>query len=306
MWHPRGVPPEESVVLVDGPWEHRDVSAGGLRFHVAECGPADGPLVLLLHGFPEFWWAFRHQLVALGGAGYHAVAADLRGYGGTDKPPRGYDAYTLSADVAGLVRALGAHDALLVGHGVGGLLGWTTATLHPRTVRSLAVLSAPHPLALAAGLRSRRQARASAHVAAFQVPRWPEARLRAGGYVGELLDAWGGPGFPDAETDRRCREALAVPGAAHSALEYYRWAVRAQTRPEGRRFREVLSRGVQAPVLHLHGALDGCVLPETAAAGARDWAHGGYELRVLAGVGHFPHEEVPATVSRALLDHARA
>ena len=97
-----------------------------------------------------------------------------------------------------------------------------------------------------------------------------------------------------------------MPGAAHSALEYYRWAVRAQTRPEGRRFREVLSRGVQAPVLHLHGALDGCVLPETAAAGARDWAHGGYELRVLAGVGHFPHEEVPATVSRALLDHARA
>ena len=98
---------EESSILVEGPWRHRDVTASGLCFHVAECGPADGPLVLLLHGFPEFWWSFRHQLVALGDAGFHAVAPDLRGYGATDKPPRGYDAYTLSADIAGLVRATG-------------------------------------------------------------------------------------------------------------------------------------------------------------------------------------------------------
>ncbi|MBC7680648.1 MAG: alpha/beta fold hydrolase, partial [Pseudorhodobacter sp.] len=107
---------EESSVLVEGPWTHRDVTASGLRFHVAEHGPADGPLVLLLHGFPEFWWSWRHQLVALGDAGFHAVAPDLRGYGATDKPPRGYDAYTLSADIAALVRALGADDAVLVGH----------------------------------------------------------------------------------------------------------------------------------------------------------------------------------------------
>lgn len=305
MWHPRRVPPEESVVLVDGPWTHRDVSAGGLRFHVAETGRADGPLVLLLHGFPEFWWSWRHQLTALGAAGFHAVAPDLRGYGASDKPPRGYDAYTLSADVAGLVRALGAHEAHVVGHDWGGFLGWTTATLHPRSVRSLAVLSVPHPLRMWEGVRDGRQARASAYIAGFQLPRLPEARLRAGPLVSELLDRWGGPGFPDAETDARCREAMAVPGAAHCALEYYRWAVRSQARPEGRRFREVMGRGVTAPVLQLQGALDTCILPATV-AGSGAFAHGGYELRVLSGVGHFPHQEAPQTVTAALLAHAGA
>ena len=299
------MPPEESVVLVDGPWDHREVNAGGLRFHVAEAGPQDGPLVLLLHGFPEFWWSWRHQLGALGAAGFHAVAPDLRGYGASDKPPRGYDAYTLSADVAGLVRALGAHDAHLVGHDWGGVLGWTTATLHPGAVRSLAVLSVPHPLRMGGALRSRAQARASSYIAGFQLPRVPERRLREGALVGELLHRWGGPGFPDAETEARCREALAIPAAAHCALEYYRWAVRSQARPEGRRFREVMARGVSTPVLHLHGALDACVLPASV-AGSSAWAHGPYALRVLAGVGHFPHEEVPQTVTAALLAHARA
>ncbi len=148
------MPVEESVVLVDGPWEHREVTANGARFHLAECGPADGPLVLLLHGFPEFWWSWRHQLVALGEAGYRAVAPDLRGYGASDKPPRGYDAYTLSSDVAGMVRALGAREAHLVGHDWGGALAWSVATLHPGVVSRLSVLGMPHPLALAAALRS--------------------------------------------------------------------------------------------------------------------------------------------------------
>ena len=289
-------------MLVDGPWRHRDVSAAGLRFHVAEAGPQDGPLALLLHGFPEFWWSWRAQLVALAQAGYHAVAADLRGYGATDKPPRGYDAYTLSADVAGLVRALGARDAYLVGAGPGGYLGWTTATFHPRVVRTLAVVSAPHPLRAYEGLRSPRQLRAASHLATFQVPKRPEARLRSGQQVAELMGRWAGPGFPDAETLARCQEAMAIPAAAHCALEYYRWAARSQARPEGRRFRRVLAAGVRAPVLQLHGSLDRCVLLETV-RGSQAYAHGGYTLQVLPGVGHFPHEEAPEAVTAALLAH---
>ncbi len=299
------MPPEESAVLVEGPWTHRDVSAGGLRFHVAEAGPLDGPLVLLLHGFPEFWWSWRHQLVALGAAGYHAVAPDLRGYGASDKPPRGYDAYTLSDDVAGLVRALGARDVHLVGHDWGGFLGWTTATLHPRTVRTLTVVSMAHPHRLWEGLRERHQARASRYIAGFQLPRIPEGRLRRGDLVSELLDRWGGPDFPDAETDQRCREAMAIPAAAHCALEYYRWAVRSQARPEGARFREVMQRQVTVPVLTLHGALDTCILPSTV-EGSQRWAAGGYRAELLPGVGHFPHQEAPDAVTAAVLAHAGA
>ncbi len=295
---------DASVVLVDGPWTHRDVPAGGLRFHVAETGPPDGPLALLLHGFPQFWWSWRSQLAALGAAGFHAVAADLRGCGASDKPPRGYDAYTMSADVAGLVRALGARDAFLVGTGLGGLLAWTTATLQPRSVRRIAVISAPHPLRLADTLRSGPQRRASAYVAALQLPRRPEARLRSGELVDELLRRWSGPGFPDEETARRCREAVRVPAAAHCSVEPYRWAVRSQFRPEGWRFRRVLGRGVDAPVLQLHGALDPCFLPATA-HGSGAWTRSGYELRVLDGVGHFPAEEDPDAVTEALLEQER-
>jgi len=93
----------EAAVYVEGPWSHRAVSANGTRLHVVESG--DGPLVLLLHGFPEFWWTWREQLTTLSAAGYRAVALDLRGYGGSDKPPRGYDLVTAASDAAGLIRA---------------------------------------------------------------------------------------------------------------------------------------------------------------------------------------------------------
>src|ERR1035441_5336647 len=90
----------DAAIYVDGPWRHRPVSANGTRFHIAENG--EGPLVLLLHGFPQFWWTWRQQLETLAGAGYRAVAADLRGYGGSDKPPRGYDLVTAAPDPAGV------------------------------------------------------------------------------------------------------------------------------------------------------------------------------------------------------------
>ena len=300
--------PEESVVLVEGPWTHREVTANGARFHLAEHGPADGQLVLLLHGFPEFWWSWRHQLVALGEAGFRVVAPDLRGYGGSDKPPRGYDGYTLSSDVAGMIRALGAPDAHLVGHDWGGMLAWAVATLHPSTVRSLTVVDMPHPLRLRdALLRDPGQIKASSYIGFFQLPKAPEARLLKddAAYVEQLLHHWGGPGFPDPETAARCRAAMQIPGVAHSSLEWYRWAIRSLTRPSGVRFLRLMGRGVQAPVLQLHGALDRCLLPSTA-AGSGAYAHGGYTLQVLDGVGHFPHQEAPDLVSGLLLEHARS
>src|SRR5258708_18943957 len=136
--------PDSSVVLVDGPWTHRVARANGIAVHVAEMGT--GPLVLLLHGFPQFWWTWQRQLIDLADAGFRAVAVDLRGYGASDKPPRGYDAPNLAADMAQLVTSLGDSDAMVVGSDLGGLLGWTMASIHPRVVRRLAILRAAHPL----------------------------------------------------------------------------------------------------------------------------------------------------------------
>lgn len=302
------MPPDDRSVLLPGPWSHREVTAGGLRIHYAECGPDNGPLVLLLHGFPQFWWTWRHQLPALGAAGLRVVAPDLRGYGATDKPPRGYDAYTLTADVAGLIRSLGARDATLVGHGLGGSLAWTVATLHPRLIRSVVALGAPHPVRLLEALRTDpAQARASSYLVLAQLPRVPEARLLRpdGTYVADLLARWGGPGYPSPEAAAVYAAAVTIPGVAHSAMEYYRWAFRSLTRPSGQRYLRLLRAGAACPVLQLHGAADGCVLPATA-RGSGAFARGGYRLDLMSGVGHFPQEEAPEPVTTMILEHAAA
>ena len=286
--------PAESAVHVDGPWSHRSVSANGTRFHIAESG--DGPLVLLLHGFPEFWWTWRSQLAALARAGFRAVAADLRGYGASDKPPRGYDLVTAASDAAGLVRALGEANAVVVGHDWGGLIAWTMGTYYPKVVRRLAVVSAPHPLRMSSAVLTDPlgQGKRSGYALRFQLPAAPERQLvrNNGARVGRMLRDWSGPGWPDDEADRRYREAMRIPGVAHSALEYHRWIVRSRLRPDGIRYARRMRAPIQAPTLHLHGTLDGCVLPSTA-RGAGRYVDGPYRWRLIDGAGHFPHEELP-------------
>jgi len=301
------LPPDPSTVRISGPWTHRDVSANGIRLHVAEMG--DGPLVLLLHGFPEFWWSWRHQLTSLAEAGYRAVAVDLRGYGDSDKPPRGYDGWTLAGDVAGLIKALGERRAHLVGHAWGGLLAWTVGAMHPRLVRSVSAISAPHPLALRRAIRKdpRGQGRASGHVFRFQAPIYPERWLTGdrAANVGRLLRTWSGPKWTVApefdEVVRRNREAMMVPGVAHSALEYYRWALRSQVRSDGRRFIETIDRRLDVPVLQLHGAMDPVMLEATARHSSY-WLGPNSKFRCLPEIGHFPHQEAPHTTSRVLAE----
>lgn len=304
--------PDPSTVRLDGPWIHRDVHANGIRLHVAETG--EGPLVLLLHGFAEFWWAWRHQLGALADAGYRVVAVDLRGYGDSDKPPRGYDAWTLAGDVGGLVKALGAPSAHLVGHGWGGMLAWTVAALHPRLVRSVSAVAAAHPMALRREIRrtilhrrATNQARALGHVFRAQVPIAPERWLTRdnAATVETLMRHWSGPEWTEqkefqAAVDRH-RSAMMVRGAAHSAFEYYRWAGRAQLRGEGRRFAEAMQRKVTVPVLQLAGGVDPCLLPRTLEA-AKTWATRPIQTNTLADIGHFPHQEAPAATNRVLTE----
>jgi pimeloyl-ACP methyl ester carboxylesterase len=171
----------DAAISISGPWAHRSVSANGTRFHVAEAG--EGPLVLLLHGFPEFWWTWRHQLAELPEAGFRAAAVDLRGYGGSDKPPRGYDLVTAASDAAGLIRAMGEANAIVVGHGLGGLIAWSLAAYYPKVVRRLAVVSMAHPLRMRTAMFTDPlgQGRRLGYALGFQLPVLPERQLLRNG-----------------------------------------------------------------------------------------------------------------------------
>jgi pimeloyl-ACP methyl ester carboxylesterase len=301
---------DESCVLVDGPWTHRFVSANGSRFHVVEAGT--GPLVLFLHGFPEFWWAWHEVLPAVAGAGLRAVAMDMRGYGASDKPPRGYDGYTMAADVTGLIRALGERSAVIVGAGFGGMIGWTAAAFHPRMVRRLVVMGAAHPLRLRAALFAdpRGQVSAAAPTLKFQVPRYEHVLARNdAAMVGTFLRRWGGqpwvsgPSFADYET--RCREAMRIPQASFCALEAYRWSFRSVLRLRGYRFVKLMQQPIVTPTLQLHGAQDMAILPRTAQGSGR-YVIAPYEWRLLEDVGHFPQVEQPDLVIGEVLRWAKS
>ncbi len=306
-------PPDPSTTRITGPWRHMDVHANGIRFHVVEANPveadqtaesADQPLVILLHGFGCFWWSWRHQLRGLSHA--RVVAVDLRGYGGSDKPPRGYDGWTLAGDVAGLVRALGHETATLVGHADGGLVCWATAVLHPRAVRAIALVSSPHPVALRASALTRRDQGLALLpcLLRYQPPRWPERTLTRddGAALEDMVRSRAGAGWPAtedfAETMRHLRRAIQIPSAAHSALEYQRWAVRSQLRGEGRRFMRSMRRPVAVPVLHMRGDADPYVLADPVHRTQRFAPHGRYVS--VPGAGHFAHEEHPDVVNEHL------
>ncbi|CDO07629.1 alpha/beta hydrolase [Mycolicibacterium cosmeticum] len=303
-------PPDPSVVYIDGPWRHLQIHANGIRFHVVEAHAEpddhpDRPLVILLHGFGSFWWSWRHQLRGLRG---HArvVAVDLRGYGGSDKPPRGYDGWTLAGDTAGLVRALGHRTATLVGHADGGLVCWATSVLHPRVVKAIALVSSPHPVALRASALTRRdQGRALLpSMLRYQLPFWPERALTRGDAAelerlvrGRTSTKWQeSQDFTD--TIAHLRTAARIPGATHCALEYQRWAVRSQLRGEGRRFMRSMKQPLAIPVLHMRGDADPYVLADPVHR-TRPYAPHGH-FASIEGAGHFAHEECPDTVNAHL------
>lgn len=312
--------PDPSVTRIPGPWRHHDVHANGIRFQCVEAladpdddtPPTARPLILLLHGFGSFWFSWRHQLRGLSPS--RVVAVDLRGYGGSDKPPRGYDGWTLAGDAAGLVRALGHRSATFVGHADGGLVCWATAVLHPRAVRAVALVSSPHPAALRKGVLSDPAQRRALlpSLLRWQIPRWPEHVLtRHDAEELELLIRGRcGSRWPETDDFRAAiphlRRAMQIPSAAHSALEYQRWAVRSQARNEGRRFMKLMNRQLGIPLLHLRGDADPYVLAGPVHA-TRRYAPAGHFVDI-GGAGHYAHEESPEEVNRhlrAFLDAAR-
>lgn len=295
---------DSSAVLIEGSWRHLFVAANGARFHVAEQAPqgdaSSAPLVVLLHGFPQMWWAWRYQIPALAEAGYRVAALDLRGTGASDKPPHGYDMPTLTRDVAGVIRSLGEQDAVVVGQGVGGMVAWSMAAFEPSVTRAVATLSAPHPTRMhSAGVARTLLGRTSARrLAFFQLPYFPERRMARGDLAVRVMQEWGAPGWLTPETAQTYRMAAEVPFAAHSAMETMRWLVRSTPRVDGQRYLATVRAPVEVPVLQLHGSADRCI--PLRAASTPNGAP--YRFEAVTGAGHFPAEEAPVRTNELLLD----
>ena len=282
-----------------GPWAHRNLTARGTRFHVALAGPeapaGAGPLTLLVHGFPECWWTWRHVIPALAQAGHRVAALDLRGFGGSDRPPSGYDLVTLAQDLAAVVRSLGHERAVVVGAGLGGQIAWALPSLAPDLTTAIVPIGAPHPLALRS-LRARALSGPALQYVSLRIPGLAERRLRSRSALEGLLRSWAGPHTREvlAEEAPYYAELLSRPGAARSALEPLRNLVlsRAET--------AALDKPVAVPVLSIQGELDPV---QPAQAYARDTHHVAGNLRqvTIHRSGHFPQEETPAGFVRVLL-----
>lgn len=279
---------------------HRYLAVNGIRLHMVEAGA--GPLVVLLHGFPEFWYSWRRQLPALAEAGFHAVALDLRGYNESGKPPnvRAYRIRHLVEDVAALIAVLGERRAHIVGHDWGGAIAWKLAMLRPDLVERLVILNAPHPAAFTRELRHPAQWLRSHYMLFFQIPWLPECVLAAGDFSLLARTLRREPVARDAFTAEdvdRYKHALARRGALTATLNYYRALFRYPA--ELRRN----CRQVVAPTLLIWGERDrylGVGMTENLTR----WVPNLHVVRI-PNASHWIQNDAPAQVNELLLKFLR-
>ncbi|MBP8292948.1 MAG: alpha/beta hydrolase, partial [Caldilineaceae bacterium] len=225
-----------------------------LDFHVVMAGPADGPLLLLLHGFPEFWYGWRRQIPALAAAGYHVWAPDQRGYNRSAKPRRvsDYDIDLLARDVIGMIDASGRRQVHLVGHDWGAAVAWWVAGHHPERLASLTILNVPHLHVMKeAILHNPAQRRRSWYIYFFQLPWLPELSLADRNWTNAVRSLKGSSRRGTFSNDDLAayRQAWAQPGAMTGMLNWYRAAARSFFRLGN------LGR-IRVPTLMLWGAQD--------------------------------------------------
>jgi pimeloyl-ACP methyl ester carboxylesterase len=291
------MPQAMSTNLQTEPWSHRQAVVNGVRLHFVEAG--DGPLVVLLHGFPEFWYSWRRQIPALAEAGFRVLAPDLRGYNLSERPAgvAGYRLSLLLQDVAGLIEHAGAERAAVVGHDWGGGIAWALAMRQPHRVERLAILNAPHPGAFRRELANPVQWLRSWYMLFFQVPWLPEWLLRAGNYA--LLERTlrrepaNRLAFP-AEDVALYKRALDQPGALTAALNYYRALLR-YPREIGR------NAVIRAPTLLIWGERDR-YLGIGMTRHLERWVPG-IRVERLPGISHWVQNDDPARVNHLLIEH---
>jgi pimeloyl-ACP methyl ester carboxylesterase len=276
-------------------------------FDVVTAGTDAGALVLMLHGFPQTNYTWRAQLQPLGDAGFYAVAPNQRGYSSGARPAAVADYVTqnLLNDVLGMIDALGYESAHIVGHDWGGQLSWLLAALYPQRVKSLSVLSRPHPAAFAAAFKKdKQQAERSKHHKAFQDPAM--ARLLLADNAARIRNL-----FADAPADKDTRtglstadqdaylEVLGDEAALNAAINWYRAPVEAGAE-------QVLApaavANIEVPTLYIWGDADSTV-GRIAAEATGDYVHVPYRFEVLPGIGHFVTDQAPQQVTRLLLEH---
>ncbi len=275
------------------------LTANGLRFHVVAAGPADGPLLLLLHGFPEFSYAWRHQLRPLAALGYRVVAPDQRGYGDSDKPSgsASYRLDVLADDVVALAAAIGHDTFSLVGHDWGGIVAWRVASDHPDRVERIAILNAPNlDIVSRHLLKSPSQLVKSTYVALFQLPWLPERMLSAMNYalLAGALTSSSRPGTFGVDELASYRDAWSRPGALTAMLDWYRALPGLPRRAPVR---------IRAPTLIVWGDRDGALDASLAEDSLALCDRG--RVRHIADATHWVHHERVVEVNDLLSSFLR-
>ena len=281
-------------------WRHSDIITNGIRMHyVIQGEERKEPLIVLLHGFPEFWFSWRYQIPWLAELGYTVVAPDLRGYNETDKPrtASGYRVSNLLRDIVGLIKGLGHEKAIIVGHDWGGALAWAFAMRYPQMTERLIVLNAPHPWAFQRELKTVKQLQKSWYIFFFQLPWLPEVALsyNHAEVIGRMIYAAAvqKEAFPPEVLDHY-RAAMSKPGALTAAINYYR-----ETFRRGSYLTTGASNGqqaiIQAPTLLIWGEQD-IALDIALTQGLEQWVPN-IQVRRIPDSGHWVQQERPGAVN---------
>ena len=278
------------------------ISANGLKFAYLEQG--NGPLVILLHGFPDTAHTWSHQMQPLVDAGYRVVAPFMRGYAPTEIPQNSYyDKATLVNDVAGLIGSLGSGKPVhLVGQDWGAITTYAVLAAYPELVRRSVVMAVPHPAEVSKSLLLPRHVQRSFHWWFFQLPHLPEKALAENdfAFIDYLWDYWTSAGYRDAAHIDSIKQMLKQPGVLSATLGYYRAMFDTQKMdPSLGPLRQAMEQKIAVPTLALCGADD---LRAELMTDQMQYFSGEYRFDLVAGAGHFLHREQPAQVTRLVLD----
>jgi len=278
------------------PIEHTTMRGAGVDLHVATCGPEDGELVVFLHGFPEYWGAWKEHMQAFAARGYRCAAPDQRGYGTSEKPPRvrDYCLDVLADDIVALIDGFGRDKALIVSHDWGAVVGWWLAHKHGDRIRKAAMCNVPHPYAFRRVLFfSPTQVMRSWYMFFFQLPRLPESFIGADNFskFAGMLRETAVPGTFSDEEIAGYIEAWSQPGALTSMVNWYRAGLWAQPK-------KPTADKITIPVLLIWGTQDhalGTELIEPSLAYCED----GRAVRIESGTHWVNHEEKAKVVAVA-------